>query len=410
MLNSSFDEVFSFKNLYLAHLKGRIGKRKRHSVVKFETATLEKLFGTYSLLSSGKFRLGDYSSFTVEVPKHREIQTLPYGERIVQHALCDNFIAPYFSKRAVIDNCVCQVGKGSHFALRRFESKLKKFLHTNGSGYILKCDIKKYFPSLSHEVLKQIFLNEIADIRLRQVVSDIIDSYHTSPQYLKDNGIERLEFDGEKTGRGVPIGNQTSQIFGMFYLNRLDRIIKEEYRVKIYSRYMDDFIIVHQSKEFLKELLKKITKVLSEMKLSLNSRTQIFPTKNGLTYLGFRYQVSRSGKLIKKVTRKTAKRLKARTKLMCVLADEKFVDSKRLKQSLSAYHGHLKHGNCKKLEDSLSTCIRQKINKLAKEEELCKRDLQGKVVRRRSAAIFARRTRSGRRAKKVKSNIFKGVN
>ncbi len=249
-----------------------------------------------------------------------------------------------------------------HYALRRFEEKLKKFVHDNGqNGYVLKCDILKYFPSLSHRVLINCIANEIKDERLKSMVVKIIQSFHTRPEFLQRYEIERIEFEGDKTGRGVPIGNQTSQIFGMFYLDKLDRMIKEKFRVKIYSRYMDDFVIVHKDKKFLLTLLDVIKAELDKLDLKLNSRTQIFPLKNGLTYLGFRYQISKTGKLIKKVSNKTAKRFKRRARLIQIAYSEGFIDKAKVMQSLQAYHGHLMHGDCFKLEMKVSSPILKMI-------------------------------------------------
>lgn len=271
-------------------------------------------------------------------------------------------LPPYFTRKAILDNCVCQKGKGMHYALRRFEEKLKKFVHDNGqNGYVLKCDILKYFPSLSHRVLINCIANEIKDERLKSMVVKIIQSFHTRPEFLQRYEIERIEFEGDKTGRGVPIGNQTSQIFGMFYLDKLDRMIKEKFRVKIYSRYMDDFVIVHKDKKFLLTLLDVIKAELDKLDLKLNSRTQIFPLKNGLTYLGFRYQISKTGKLIKKVSNKTAKRFKRRARLIQIAYSEGFIDKAKVMQSLQAYHGHLMHGDCFKLEMKVSSPILKMI-------------------------------------------------
>lgn len=330
--------------------------------MRFEIGNLSKLYDIFSKVKDGKFKIDRYNTFVIFEPKKREIQTLHYSQRVVQHVICDDLLAPYFTRKAILDNCVCQKGKGMHYALRRFEEKLKKFVHDNGqNGYVLKCDILKYFPSLSHRVLINCIANEIKDERLKSMVVKIIQSFHTRPEFLQRYEIERIEFEGDKTGRGVPIGNQTSQIFGMFYLDKLDRMIKEKFRVKIYSRYMDDFVIVHKDKNFLKYLLKEITAQLDKLDLSLNSRTQIFPLKNGLTYLGFRYQISKTGKLIKKVSNKTAKRFRRRTRLIQIAYSEGFIDKTKAMQSLQAYHGHLMHGDCFKLEKKVSSPILKMI-------------------------------------------------
>lgn len=181
----------------------------------------------------------------------------------------------------------------------------------------------------------------------------IIDSYHTDAVYLERYGVKPLGFDPDKTGRGIPIGNQTSQVFGLFYLNEVDRFVKEKLRVKIYSRYMDDFVLVHESKEFLHEALRQLTVLVHNLGLEFNSKTQIFPLKNGVTYLGFRYYVTPSGKIVKTVKKKTKRRLRWRAKLLKKAAIEGLITPERVQQSLAAFHGHLKHSKGYRLEKEI---------------------------------------------------------
>lgn len=355
MIEVTFDEVFTYENIYRAHMRGRLAKRDKKPLVKFESAMLGNLYELYRKLNQGTFKLGGYNHFTVHEPKKREIQTLNYSDRVVQHVLCDDVLAPYFTQRAIADNCVCQIGKGSHYALRRFEDKLRNFIRAHGTkGYILKCDILKYFPSIPHDRLKEIFCGELRDDRLKKLVTHIIDSYHTSAGYLHQYGYDCLSPDPEKSGRGVPIGNQTSQIFGMFYLNKVDRLVKEKLRVKIYSRYMDDFVLVHEDKEFLRAALKEISLAVESLGLKFNSKTQIFPLKNGVTYLGFKYRVTPTGKVVKTVKPKTKRRLRSRTRLLKKAYLDGIIDSERVRQSLAAFHGHLKHSKGYRLEKEVA--------------------------------------------------------
>ncbi len=376
MIHVTFDELFTFENIYKAHIKGRISKRTKRPIVRYELNLFEKLAQLHIRLHDDtKPQMFKYHSFTVFEPKLREIQTLHYSDRVIQHVLCDNVIAPYFTKRAILDNGVCQKDKGTHFTLARFEKKLRQFARKHGqNGYVLKCDILKYFPSIPHQQLKNIVLKHFKDQKLKNFVEVIIDSYHTRPEYLEKYNIPLLddlsphEYNVKmvKTGRGIPIGNQTSQIFGMYYLDKVDRYIKEVLRIKIYSRYMDDFVIVHEDKKYLEKAKIAIEKITSELGLILNSKTQIFPLKNGLVYLGFRYQISASGKLIKRVSKKTISRFKAKARLLNKAYADDVIDLERVRSALSAYHGHLKHGNCFNLEQNLFKRI--KIAEIYKEK------------------------------------------
>lgn len=354
MIECTFEETFTYEALYRAHMRGRLSKRDKTPVVRFEMNMLGNVYTLYRRLNSGKFKFGRYHSFTVGEPQKREIQTMYYSDRVVQHVLCDDVLMPYFTRRSIIDNCVGQKGKGTRFALERFETKLRKHIAKHGpNGYFLKCDILKYFPSIPHERLKSMICPHVRDEQIKQMIVDIIDGFHTRPEFLEKYGITSLG-EGDKTERGIPVGNQTSQVFGMFYLDKLDRFIKEKLRVKIYSRYMDDFIMVHEDKAELQKILKEIRNFCGELGLALNSKTQIFPLKNGVTYLGFRYFVTAEGKLVKNVKKATKRRLRSRAKLLKKAYIEGIIGGERVEASLTAFHGHLAQGNCRRFEKELN--------------------------------------------------------
>ena len=132
MIKQTFDEVFTFETLYRAHLRGRLAKRDKLPLVRFESSLLENIYKIYRSLKDGTFKISNYNHFIVYEPKKREIQTLRYCDRVVQHVICDDVLQPYFSKRAILDNAVCQVGKGTHFALERFENMLRGHVKKNG--------------------------------------------------------------------------------------------------------------------------------------------------------------------------------------------------------------------------------------------------------------------------------------
>ena len=353
MITATFEEIFSFEALYRGHLHGRSGKRSKKPVVRFEIDMASRVYELHEKLQNGTYKLGNYHSFIVYEPKKREIQTLYYSDRVIQHVLCDTVLAPYFTKRSVLDNCVCQKGKGAHFALKRFEKMLRAFVKEHGTnGYFLKCDILKYFPSIPHAQLKETICSQVLDDKLRDYLIYIIDSYHTAPSYLEKYGLDSLG-EGDQTERGIPIGNQSSQIFGMYYLDPVDRLIKEQLHFAVYSRYMDDFVAVHEDKEFLKKALREIEKCVAKLGLKLNTKTQIFPLKNGVTYLGFRYFATDTGKIVKTVKKPTKRRFRWRARLLKKAYKEGYIDKARVKMTMSAIHGHLCHSSNVKFEREL---------------------------------------------------------
>ncbi|MDE7337371.1 MAG: RNA-directed DNA polymerase, partial [Clostridia bacterium] len=229
------------------------------------------------------------------------------------------------------------------FALERFEKMLRRLIDKHGVDcYFLKFDILKYFACIPHDNLKRVILSHIEDEKMRRMICDIIDGYHTKIDFLTKYGVDSLG-DEERTERGVPIGNQTSQIFGMFYLDPIDRLIKEKLRIKTYSRYMDDFVMAHPDKEYLREVLEILHAACADLGLALNDKTQIFPFKNGITYLGYNYKIGENGKLIKTVKKTTKRRFRQKTSLLKKAYIEGLIDEKRLQQSSSSIMGHLSH-------------------------------------------------------------------
>ena len=153
---TDYEKVYIFQNLYKAHTKARLGKRKKADVIDFKMNLAANLWEINRRLSEGTYRVSGYKRFMIKEPKERELQALNYPDRIVQHSLCDNVLTPFFEPRLIYDNAACRVGKGTHFALDRFTGFLQKFYKENGtSGWILKADIRKYFASVDHQVLVQ---------------------------------------------------------------------------------------------------------------------------------------------------------------------------------------------------------------------------------------------------------------
>lgn len=353
MITITYEELFTYKALYRGHLCGRRSKRDKKPLVRFEMEMLDRLNELYERIKSGKYAPGKYNTFTVRVPKMREIQTQAYENRVVQHVLCDNVLTPYFTKRAILDNAACQKGKGMHFALDRFEAMLHAHIRKHGvKGYFLKCDILKYFPSIPHKRLKEIICAHVEDERIKKLIENIIDSYHTKRTFLDKYAIP-YRGSGERTGRGIPIGNQTSQIFGMFYLDKVDRLIKEKLRIKVYSRYMDDFVLLHEDREYVKRAFAEITEAVKYLGLTLNAKTQILPIKNGITYLGYRFIITPTGKVIKTIKKTAKKRLRWRARIVKKAYLDGIIPLERVHASLAAFHGHLKGGDNYRFEKEL---------------------------------------------------------
>ncbi len=333
----NYDEIFTFENLYQAHLKARACKRNKKDVILFELNLSENLWDLHDSLQDRTYNVSGYNHFVIYEPKRREIQALEYKDRIVQHTLCDLYLYPLLTSKFIYDNGGCQKGKGTDFALDRFSGFLREFYKKHGTdGYILKADIRHFFPSIDHKTLKYKLQRIIDDGDIYGLVERIIDSYNAD------------------AGKGVPMGNQTSQMFALYYLDGLDRLIKEKLHIKFYVRYMDDCILIHEDKEYLKWCLKKMEEcVEDELLLEFNSKTQIFPIKNGVDFLGFHFYMTDTGKVIRKVRQSTKKKYKKRMKKMRDDYNAGLIEYEDIQKVLPGFNGHLKRGHTYRLKKAV---------------------------------------------------------
>ncbi len=245
MKEKQFDytKIYDFQNLYRAYLVSRRSKRTTGEVIQFELDVGTSISRLQQELSEGSYQLSGYYHFTIHDPKVREIYALHYRDRIVQHSLCDNLIAPYMETHLIYDNAACRKHKGTLFAINRLNGFLLEHYRKYGNkGYFLKCDVRKFFDNIDHESLKHRISHVVDDERTLRLLYHIIDSYETTP------------------GKGIPMGNQTSQWFALYYLDPLDRLVKEKLRIRHYIRYMDDMVLLSPDKETLKKALFEMQK------------------------------------------------------------------------------------------------------------------------------------------------------
>lgn len=219
----------------------------------------------------GAYVHGGYHPFYVADPKLRHINKATVRDRVVHHALF-RILYPGFDCRFIYDSYSCRVGKGTHRAVRRlklFAQKLSRNNHRN--FYVLKCDIKKFFDSIDHQILLTIIQKDIKDTRVIGLIKSILVSFHGN------------------TGVGIPLGNVTSQLFANIYLDALDQFVKHQLKAQYYIRYCDDFIILHQSVDQLHDWLMQIRPFLEGvLSLQLHTRkVSIRKYNQGIDFLGY---------------------------------------------------------------------------------------------------------------------------
>jgi hypothetical protein len=343
---SDFQRVYDFGNLYAAFLKARKGKRGKPSVAKFEANLLEALSLLSELLKNKTYTMSQYFVFKVYEPKERVVMTNAFKDKVVQHSLCDNVLEPAFSKSFIRDNYASQRGRGTHDGLYRLEEFMRSYYFSRkaqaeresreeglprlspaeyADGWVLKCDVSKYFYSIRHEPLKRMVRRFITDPDVLWLIDLIIDS---TPD------------------PGIPIGNQTSQWFAVMYLSGLDHFIKEKLKIKYYGRYMDDFFLIHEDKAYLQYCRKEIEKYVAGLGLSLNNKTNIFPLRNGIDFLGFHTYITDTGKVIRKVRRSSKSNEQKKLKKQRYLLDSGKITLKQVEQSCGSWRSHAEKGNC----------------------------------------------------------------
>ncbi len=334
---NDYEKIYDFQNLYKAHKIARRSKRTTREVIEFEMNLGENLIELSDALKNGTYKMQNYYSFNIYDPKYRVIHALHYRDRVVQHCLCDEVLAPTLDKKLIYDNSACRIGKGTHFAIGRVSAFLHKFYNKHGAdGYFLKCDIRKFFDNIDHDILKQKLSKVVEDERVLMLLHQIIDSYEVTP------------------GKGLPLGNQTSQWFAIYYLDGFDRLIKEKLQIKYYSRYMDDCVLIHQDKEYLKYCLEQMKKCADDLKLNFNEKTEIFPLKNGVDYLGWHIYLTDSGKVIRKLKQQTKYKYKRKIKYFQRAYADKNMELGAINRVLSSYRTHLAYGHTYRLQKKIS--------------------------------------------------------
>ena len=340
---TDFEKVIDFDNMYRAYRKSKTGKGFKKSSARFNIMALDGINTLIKQLKNRTYKVSECNEFKVYEPKERIIKTTSFKDKVVQHSLCDNVILPKLQSVFIFDNCAGQIGKGTLFGLNRLSEQMQEFYKKYGyNGYILKCDISKFFYSIPHEQLK-----------------DIVNYYFS---YDKDICWLCNLFIDSTDGKGISLGNQVNQGFALLYLDGMDKMIKGELGIEYYGRYMDDFYLIHHSKEYLKYCLEVITEFLKTLDLTLNGKTQIFPFKNGVSYLGFHTYITGNGKVIRKLKNQNKRNAQRKFTKMAKLVAKGTLSEEKFYASYNAWKNHISHGNCYKLGIAMD----EKVNEIIK--------------------------------------------
>jgi RNA-directed DNA polymerase len=277
--NDLFGRIASFGALRIAARKAVCGKRKKPGASAFMANLERELLRLERELRYGSYRPGRYLEILVRDPKERLVSAAPFRDRVVHHALCA-VICPLFEAGFIGNTFANRMGKGTHAAIRVYERHRDNHLH------VLRADVYRYFPSIDHAILKNLFRRRIACERTLLLMDTIVDASNRQEPVEQHFPGDDL-FEPYQRRRGLPIGNLTSQFFANLYLDRFDHWVSEVLRAP-YVRYVDDFALFHDEPAVLAEWRARIERYLEGRRLRLHPRkTVVLPTAQPTAFLGF---------------------------------------------------------------------------------------------------------------------------
>lgn len=336
---TNFEKITDFENLYIAYKKAKAGKGYHNSSAKFEVRALDGIHKIKQQLESKEYKVSEYNKFYVYEPKKRLIEAASFKDKVVQHSLCDNVLLPKLQDVFIRNNFAGQKGKGTLFGLNTLKEQMQSFYDEYGfNGYILKADITKFFYTIDHDIVKALLRKYFNDADLLWLCDAIIDSTE---------------------GAGLPLGNQSSQVFALMYLHELDRFVVSELNVKYYGRYMDDFYLLHQDKEYLKQCLVRIEKIIHDLKLTLNGKTQIMPFKQGIKFLGFHTYI-KDDKVLCRIKNENKRNAYCKYKKMAHLVVQGKVELSKFNECYQSWKAHAAFGDC----DGIISNLDKQINEI----------------------------------------------
>ncbi len=341
----------------------RSNTKNRGKLHKFELFYSANIISILTVLKNKNYIHSRYNIFLVHEPKYRIIMSEIMSDKVINHLISKYVLEPGITPHLLPQNVATRKGKGTKEGIRYVKMYINKLKLNYDKAYVLKCDIKKYFYSIDHELILQKVKRFITDPEILKIVTNIINS--TDEEYV-NKGIKHVvkkeiarvselnildkeqkiaELNSIPTypkGKGLPIGNMTSQLLAIYFLNDLDHYIKEKLHCKYYVRYMDDFVIFHHDKEELKRLKKIIEEKLQEFKLDLNKKTNIYDLNHGFGFLGYQFLL-KGKRLILKINPQTKRRIKRKMRKL------KKINAPNYEQIKASYMGYLKIAHSKNL-------------------------------------------------------------
>jgi RNA-directed DNA polymerase len=317
-----YEDIISVENLLAAWREFLRGKRKKKDVQEFQYRLMDNVLALHGELVAGTYRHGGYHAFKISDPKPRDIHKAAVRDRLLHHALYRK-LYPFFDRTFVADSYSCRKRKGTHRAMNRFRVLARKVSRNHmRTVWVLKCDVRKFFASVEQNILLDLLSSRIADGRILGLLGEVIVSFHST-----------------EPGKGLPLGNLTSQLLVNVYMSEFDQFVKHKLKGRDYVRYADDFVILSHDKAWLEGLIPRISEFLKdELRLTLHpDKVSMRTIASGVDFLGWIHFPDH------RVLRTTTKHRMLR----------RLDETGTPKATSESYLGLLSHGNANKLKQAI---------------------------------------------------------
>jgi len=345
----NYENIISLDNLLGAWKEFIRNKKSKKDVQEFELNLMSNVIALHFDLKSQTYTHGHYQAFNISDPKPRNIHKASVRDRLLHHAIY-RILYYHFNQKFIYDSYFCRINKGTHKAVQRFKKFVQKvsrngklvstaFNRNHVEGYVFKADIYHYFPSIDHAILLDMLKEIIKDEKVIWLMSKLLENFSTSP------------------GKGMPLGNYTSQFLANVYLNKFDYFVKHGLRIKYYMRYVDDFVIFHQEKRVLGQYQKEIQEYLHGLALKLHpQKSKILPLRNGVAFLG--YRIFHQYMLLRKSNLRRFKRSFEKTAEQYMQGE---MTTQQLKGKIQGWQGYAQWANTHNFRKKISGEVRKLV-------------------------------------------------
>ena len=338
-----FARVADHNSLYQAYREARKGVNWKASVQRYGSELGKNLCRTHNALINGEdVRKGFIPFDIMERGKLRHIQSVHFAERVPQKSLSKNALMPVLSNSLIYDNGASRQGMGISHAINRVSQFLQEYYEKYGTeGYVLQIDLKNYFASIPHEPLKEMIRKKFTDEKIIKLTESFIDAFADEKMMEVQKQKEEAMLYGDEYARGLGLGSEICQGCAVAYPDPVDHYVKEVLRIRPYERYMDDSLIIHQDKEYLKMVWDVLREKYAELGIQLNEKkTEIVKLSRGFTFLKTRFILTDTGKVVKKLCRESITRERAKLKKFAKLTEEGSMTYAQVREAYQSWRGY----------------------------------------------------------------------